>query len=136
LNGSLVRWLTWLLARQKVRYLIAGWWNTAFGYGVYVGLIYLFHPRVHYMVIAVVGNVLAVTMAFATHKLFVFRRTGNVLREYLKFYGVYGVTTVLGLLALPFSVEVLKINLYVAPLLMLAVSVVVSYFGHKHFSFK
>ena len=116
--------------------MIAGGWNTVFGYGAYVGLLYLFHPWIHYMVIAVIANILSITMAYVTHKLFVFRTRGNVLREYLKFYGVYGVTAAFGLVALPFCVEVLKVNVYMAPLLILGVTVVVSYFGHKHFSFK
>ena len=107
-----------------------------FGYGVYAGMLYLFQPLVHYMVIAVAGNVLAISMAYATHKLFVFRTKGNVLREYLRFYGVYGVTTVLGLIALPLCVEMMGMSPYVAPLLIMAVGFVVSYFGHKHFSFK
>lgn len=116
--------------------MIAGGWNTAFGYGVYVGLLYLFQPWVHYMAIAVVGSVVAITMAYATHKLFVFRTKGNVLREYLKFYGVYSVTSALGLVALPLCVEVLEMSPYLAPLLILGVTVVLSYLGHKHFSFK
>ena len=125
-----------LLARQEVRYLIAGGWNTLFGYGVYVGLLYLLQPWVHYMVIAVVGNVLAITMAYTTHKLFVFRTKGNVLREYLRFYGVYGVTSVLGLVALPLCVEVLRMSPYMAPLFIMGVTVGLSYLGNKHFSFK
>jgi putative flippase GtrA len=128
--------LTGLLSRQEVRYLIAGAWNTVFGYGVYAGLLYLFRPWVHYMVIALVGNVLAITMAYVTHKLFVFRTTGNVLREYVRFYGVYGVTAVLGLVALPFCVEVLGMSPYVAPLLILGGTVLMSYLAHSHFSFR
>ena len=133
---NLFRRLAGLLARQEVRYLIAGGWNTLFGYGVYVGLLYMFQAWVHYMVIAVLANVFSISMAYATHKLFVFRTKGNVLREYFRFYGVYGVTAALGLLALPICVEVLRMSPYVAPLLILGVTVVVSYFGHKHFSFK
>jgi putative flippase GtrA len=125
-----------LVARQEVRYLIAGAWNTVFGYGVYAGPYYLLHGRVHYMVVAAVGSIVAISMAYATHKLFVFRTKGNVLREYLKFCGVYGVTSALGLVALPFCVELLGMSPYVAPLLILAVTVVVSYLAHKHFSFK
>jgi putative flippase GtrA len=128
--------MKFILNNQSIRYLIAGGWNTVFGYGVYVGLLYLFQEWVHYMVIAVVSNILAITMAYATHKHFVFRTKGNTLREYLRFYGVYGVTAILGLIALPFCIEVLKINPYVAPLLILVVTIIVSFFGHKHFSFK
>ncbi len=125
-----------LLARQEVRFLIAGAWNTVFGYGIYAGMLYACGAWLHYMVVAVVGNVLAITMAYATHKLFVFRTRGNVLREYLRFYSVYGVTTVLGLVALPVCVELLGMSPFVAPLLIMAVGVAVSYLGHKHFSFR
>jgi len=130
------RRLAALLARQEVRFVLAGGWNTAFGYGIYVTLYYLFHARVHYLAIAVVANILAITMAYATHKLFVFRTRGNVLREYLRFYGVYGLTALLGLAALPISIEILKIDPYVAPLVLLVLTVAVSYVGHKHFSFR
>lgn len=34
---------------------------------------YLFQDWLHYMVVAVIANILAITMAYATHKLFVFR---------------------------------------------------------------
>ncbi|MEI8079973.1 MAG: GtrA family protein, partial [bacterium] len=68
--------------------------------------------------------------------LFVFRTKGNVLREYVRFYGVYGVTAVLGLAALPFCVELLGLSPYLAPLLIMGVTVAVSYLGHQHFSFK
>lgn len=136
LDRDPVRRLSGLLVRQEVRYLIVGGWNTVFGYGIFVGLLYVLEARVHYMVIAVVCNVLAVTMAYATQKLFVFRTPGNLVREYFKFYGVQGVSNVVGLLALPFCVEVLRISPYVAPLLILVVTLVVSYLGHKHVSFR
>jgi putative flippase GtrA len=121
---------------QEVRFLIAGGWNTLFGYAVYAIPYYFLHKWVHYMVIAVVGNVFAITMAYVTHKFFVFRTKGNVLREYVKFIGVYGVTTVIGLTALPFCVEILKFSPYIAPLFILVVTTVISFLGHKYFSFK
>lgn len=134
-RNAFVKSIAGLLARQDVRYLIAGGWNTVFGYGLYIGLFYLFQIRVHYMVLAVVANILAITMAYLTHKLFVFRTKGNVLREYFRFYGVYGLTAALGLAALPICVELLGMGPYVAPLLILVVTTGLSYLGHKHFSF-
>jgi len=70
-DNKLFRRFAGIIARQEVRFLIAGGWNTVFGYGVYAGMLFLFQPQVHYMVIAVVCNVLAISMAYATHKLFV-----------------------------------------------------------------
>lgn len=125
-----------LLARQEIRYLLAGGWNTAFGLLLWYLLLWLFYPAVHYTVIQVVYTVLAVTMAFAAYKWFVFRTRGNLLREYVKVWGVYGVASLLGLAAFPVCVEVLKIPVFAVPVLITAVTVLVSFFGHKHFSFK
>lgn len=135
-KSPVLKYFTRIIARQEIRYLIAGGWNTVFGYGVYAGMYYFLHQCIHYLLIAVVANVIAITMAYATHKIFVFRTKGNAAREYLKFYGVYGLTTVLGLLALPLLIEVLKINPYIAPLITIAITIIMSYLGHKHFSFK
>jgi putative flippase GtrA len=135
-GNNLFRRLSGLLTRQEVRYLIAGGWNTMFGLGVFCGLLRLLHPPLHYMVVQAVANVLAVTMAYATYKLFVFRTKGNVVREYLKVWGVYGAAILFGMAALPLCVEGLKMNPYLAAVLITAVTVVASYFGHKHFSFR
>lgn len=133
---SLVQRGVGLLARQKVRYLIAGGWNTLFGVGTSFLLYWLLHQRIHYMVILIIGNIIAVTMAYVSYKLFVFRTRGNILVEYLRFYMVYGVGIVVGLVASPFCIEVLGMNFYVSQLLILIVTVASSFIAHKRFSFK
>lgn len=130
----MIRWPSW----RFVRYLVTGGVNTAFGYGVYAGLTWLLSGRVPwaYMVSAVLGNIVAITFSYVTYKIFVFKTPGNYLREYLRTYVVYGGTTLLGLVLLPFLVEVLGMNPYVAPLIIIPVTVLSSFLGHKHFSFK
>jgi len=125
-----------VLARQEIRYLIAGGWNTFFGTGCFFFFYWLLHAHIHYMIIAVFTNILAVTMAYVTYKLFVFKTRGNIIREYLKFYSVYSVGIVFGLAALPFCMEKLHLNAYLSQTLILAVTIVFSFIGHKRFSFK
>jgi len=120
---------------RPMRYLLAGAWNTVFGVSCSFLLYWLLHERLHYIIIVVIGNILAITMAFATHKFFVYRTRGHILVEYLRFYLVYGFAIAFGLIATPFCVEVLGLNFYVSQLLILGATVATSYFGHQRFTF-
>jgi putative flippase GtrA len=123
-------------ASQPLRFLVVGGWNTAFGYFFFSLLYYLLSPRVHYLAIQAVCVVVNVTMAYACYKFIVFRTRGNYLREYLRFYAVYAVPIGFGFLLLAFTIEVLKMNAYLAQALVTGLIAVTSYLGHKHFSFK
>lgn len=145
-------WLIKLLNRfishfppgQVVRYLIVGAWNTLFGLALYSGLTYVLTGRIPlaYMVAAALSNVIAITVAFLGYKWFVFKTKGNYLREYLRCYVVYGTTAMVGLALLPILVALLNWILgcrpsvpYIAGVILTGGTVVVSFFGHRQFSF-
>jgi putative flippase GtrA len=117
------------------RYLVSGVWNTAFGYGVFVLLAASLASRVHYLLIAVAANVLAITNAYIVHKVFVFKTKGNCLREYGRYYVIYGATAVVGLALLALFVDGLRLNLYLAQACVLGLQVAASFIGHRRFSF-
>lgn len=129
---------------QFVRYVITGAWNTAFGYAVYAGLTYVLTPHVPYayMVAGALGSVIAITMAYISYKLFVFKTRGNILREYGRFYIVYGAAALINLVLLPFAVklaEYLPVRNELAPYLggaaLMGITVIISFFSHRNFSF-
>jgi putative flippase GtrA len=128
--------ITRLGDRQPLRFLAVGAWNTVFGYCSFALLYYFFSPLVHYLAIQAVSVVLNVTNAYLCHKFIVFRTSGNYLREYLRFYAVYAVPIGAGFVMLPFAIEVLGMNAYLASALIICLLTFVSYFGHKHFSFR
>ena len=120
---------------EVLAYLATGGWNTLFGLGLYTFVYWLWGNLVHYMVLAVLVNIAAITNAFLCYKLFVFRTKGNWLKEYLKCYIVYGGGTLVGMGLLYILVSLFKLNPVFANFLSTAVVVVASYFGHKYFSF-
>ena len=124
--------------RQFIRYLLTGGVNTAFSYAVYVAFTWFLsgYVRGAYMIAAVFGNVLTISFSYLNYKFFVFKTRGNYLREYLRAYLVYGGVALLGLALLPFLVEIVGINPYLAPLVIIPVTVLCSFLGHKHFSFR
>ncbi len=130
---------------QIARYILVGAFNTGFGYGLFVALNYLFRRLGVYgsEIASLLSNVIAITVAFLGYKWFVFRTHGNYLREWLRCISVYGTSMIFSLLMLPPLTLLLRrwsgstqtaSNLAAA--ILTFVTVVASYFGHKHFSFR
>ncbi len=121
---------------EKIRFLAAGAWNTLFGYFSFVILYYLFRSAAHYMILLVISNILSITNAYLSYKYFVFKTKGNFMKEYSRFYVVYGAAFIANLVLLPVFVELLRIHPLISQALIIILTVIISYFGHKHFSFK
>jgi putative flippase GtrA len=130
---------------QFIRYLLVGGWNTLFGLALYSGLTYLLtrHVKYAYMFAFILSNIIGISVAFIGYKLFVFRTKGNWLREYLRCFSVYGTAMGINFLLLPIAKTVFDHILsnklwapYAAGALLTGVTVIISFFGHRHFSFK
>jgi putative flippase GtrA len=91
--------------------------------------------HVHYVFIMILGAILNVTISYLNYKFFVFQTKSNYIREYLRFYLVYAVPIGFNFLAFPFCYQVLRMNPYLAQVMLSTITVVFSYFAHKNFSF-
>ena len=130
---------------QMVRYLLVGGFNAVFGYGLFALLNWSFTGlgSYSYMYAAVLGNLIAVTVAFLGYKWFVFRTRGNYLIEWIRCFGVYGTSMLIGLAGLAILVPILRRSLhnplmapYIAAAITMAITVVFSFLGHKNISFR
>lgn len=104
-----------------------------FGYAVFAGLL---KTGIHYIIVAVISNIIAITAAYINYKFFVFKTKGNYLREYLRFYVVYGGGMGLGLLLLPFFVEVVHLSPLAGQAIVMFITAGVSFIAHRNYSFK
>ncbi len=129
---------------QFGRYLAVGVCNTVFGYSTYAGLTALLTPRVSYAYVwaSLIAGLFNITFAFFNYKLFVFRTKGNCLREWSRCVVVYGGALLLSTALLPGIVYLLRRLTaadrsapYLAGAVMVGGSVIVSFLGHKNFSF-
>lgn len=123
-------------AHQAARYLIVGGWNTVFGVSVYTLLYEWLYHSVNYLVLLVPANILAITNAFICYKLFVFKTRGSLLREYFRFYVVYGGAALLGFVLMYILVDGLGFNPVAAQFLCVPISIVLSYVSHRNYSFR
>ena len=125
-----------LVKSEKFRYLVAGAWNTVFGYGLGVGAYLLLSQILHIIYISILANIVAITMSFLTYKLFVFRTSGEWLKEYLKIYLVYGTTAAIGTILLWIFVDFFYINIWLSQGLVLSSVFIFSFFLNRNFTFK
>jgi putative flippase GtrA len=130
---------------QFIRYLLVGGFNTAFGYSLFALLNWLFRGlgSFSYMYAWALANIVAITAAFLAYKWFVFRTRGNYVREWIRCFSVYGSGMIFGFIALPILVTALRhamcrpdLASYLAVALLTTVTVILSFFGHKEFSFR
>jgi putative flippase GtrA len=130
---------------QFLRYVLVGGFNTIFGYSVFALLNWLFRGlgSFSYMYAWAAANVIAITAAFLAYKWFVFRTRGNYLAEWIRCFSVYGSGMLFGAVALPITVTILRRTMqrpewapYLAVALLTGVTVILSFFGHRHFSFR
>jgi putative flippase GtrA len=130
---------------QFLRYLLVGGWNTLFGYATFAALVTLLVPRINhgYILAFLLSNFIAITVAYLAYKFFVFRTQGNYLKEWLKCLTVYGLGIIPGLILLPLLVAALhyifhlnRSGPYVAGAVLLALSTIYNFLGHRHFSFR
>jgi putative flippase GtrA len=129
---------------QVLRYLAVGACNTLFGYGCFALFTMALTPLLAYgyIVASLLANLLSITFAFLGYKWFVFKTEGNYLKEWTRCLAVYSASMFLSAAALPFVVAIIRHQgrsarnaPYIAGAIVLAFSIVFSFFGHRRISF-
>jgi len=124
------------LSREKMRYLMAGGFNTLVGYSIGVGLYKALGSNLNIVWIGVISNILSITVSFLSYKILVFKTKGMWLTEYMKSYIVYGGIAVIGIFCLWVFVDKMKISIWLAQALVIGMTVIISYVGHSRFTFR
>ena len=131
---------------QLFRYLMVGGWNTIFGYTCFFLLtrsLSRVMPVYSYLAANLASNLICITVAFLGYKWFVFRTKGNYLREWMRSLIVYSTAVLLSTVALAPLVGLIRHTTryqtqapYIAGALVGILTVISSFVGHKHFSFR
>lgn len=119
-------------------FLVVGSLNTAIGVVSFVALQLMLGAVLHYVVVLLMSHVISVLIAFVLHRRFVFQvsGSGSILVDLARFESVYLGVLLLNLLVLPLLVEVGGLPVIPAQLGFGGVMAVLSWFGHKNFSFR
>lgn len=128
---------------QRVAFLVVGGINTVVGFSIFVILSLTVGHAVDHrhgkvagsLVTLAISHVLSVLFAFVMHRRFVFRVRGHVLRDLMRFWSVYLAAAGVNAVALPVLVK-LGMDRIPAQAIIVAATTVLSWFGHRHFSFR
>jgi putative flippase GtrA len=125
-----------LQSDQRFRFLVVGGFNTVFGFFNFVWIQALFGHKISYMGSFLMSYVLTFTVAFVLHRKVVFKVSGHVWKDLIRFQSVYLIPLTINLVVLPLLVTGVKVNVYVAQALAVTFNTLVSYVGHKYVSFR
>jgi len=128
-------WFLRVVRDQRVAFLIVGGINTIVGFLCFAGFLVLLGKQ-RYMVTLVCAYVVAVLIAFVLYRYVVFRVRGHVLADLWRFTTVYLLALAVNLIALPLLVEVAHVPPLPAQALITLVTSLMSWVGHKHYSFR
>ena len=124
----------WIDAR--LRYLLAGGFNTVFAYALGLLMYELLHQRWPLVMITGGCAVVSISVSFLTYKLFVFATRGNWLRELARCYLVYGGGALASIGLMSVLVDGLGVRFWLAQAIVNIGVVLISFAMHKRFTFR
>ncbi|WP_459523712.1 GtrA family protein [Leuconostoc lactis] len=133
----MINYIKKLISDEKFRFLLVGGFNTFFGFFIFTGLTLTLQAVPHgYMVALVISQIVSNFVAFYLHRKVTFRVKGQVVKDFIRFTMINIVSYVINLIVLPLLVTLAHLNPIVAQFLILIVTTVISFVGHKFFSFR
>lgn len=122
-----------LIDDQRIRFIMVGGVNTAIGYGTFALLVGL---GMHYFIANICSTVIAVAISYLLNKYFTFQQYKKSYSEIIRFVTVYVVSFLLGSAMLYCLVDWLSLSPYLAGGINLVFTTLISWFGHRYFSFR
>lgn len=119
--------------RYELKFLFVGVLNTAVGLGTYCLFVYLGIP---YMLSLVFSNVIGTLHSYLWNKFFTFKSKSKSFAEFFRFICVYLVSFALNAVILYLLVQQAHFSKYWGGAVTTFVCMLISFFGHKFFSFK
>jgi putative flippase GtrA len=128
-------WLLQVVRDQRVAFLSVGAINTGVGFLCFAGFLALLGQQ-RYMATLVCAHVVSVLIAFVLYRFVVFRVRGHVLTDLWRFETVYLTALGVNFVLLPLLVEFAHLPVLLAQALIMVVTSLMSWMGHKHYSFR
>jgi putative flippase GtrA len=128
-------WFLRVVRDQRVAFLIVGGINTVVGFLCFAGFLVLVGKQ-RYLVALVCAHVVSVLIAFVLYRFVVFKVRGHVLADLWRFETVYLSALAVNFVVLPLLVEIAHLPVLLAQALIVLVTSLMSWVGHKHYSFR
>ncbi|VVB69345.1 GtrA-like protein [uncultured archaeon] len=116
---------------QVSKFGLVGILNTIVGYGVFIFLL----GYTNYIASLVLSHLIGVTHSFIWNKFWIFKSNAIKLDEFVKFNSIYAGVFIINAVVLILSVNVFSLDPRISQLIALPVITLVSFAGHKYWSF-
>jgi len=116
---------------QLSKFGFVGILNTIVGYGAF----FIFLTWFNYMASLIIAHIIGVTHSYVWNKYWTFKSDGIQINEFIKFNSVYVIVFIVNAIALIFLVDTLKFNPKIGQLIVLPILTIISFTGHKYWSF-
>ena len=127
-----------ILRDERVRFVLVGGLNTTVGYSFFVAIQFFVGQYTSYLVSLYGSYFLATLIAFPIHRRFTFRVEGkeSLFIDFIRFQSVNLIALAVNTITLPLLVEFAHFIPIVAQAVIVVVTTLISYFGHKFFTFR
>jgi putative flippase GtrA len=119
----------------RIKYLVAGGWNTLFGMAIFGLLLAALEDKIGYIGVLSVATPITIVQAHAIQRKFVWHTSSLYGNELFKFATVYFVQYLLNVVLLLFLVEVASMRAFNAQVLATGVLVLVSFALNRKWTF-
>lgn len=119
-------------SEQLLKFGLIGILNTILGYGLFVVFLNWFN----YFGALVFSHIIAVTHSYLWNKFWTFKSNKKPLQEFIKFNSIYILVFLINAITLFLLVDVFNFDPRVGQLLALPIITIISFTGHKYWSFK
>ena len=128
-------WLLSVVRDQRVAFLMVGAINTVVGFLAFAAFLGLLGERL-YLAVLPCAHVVSVLIAFVLYRFVVFRVRGHLLADLWRFETVYLSALAANFVLLPLLVEIARLPVLLAQAMIMLVTSVLSWVGHKNYSFR
>jgi putative flippase GtrA len=134
---SISKFLKWnnLFSNQKFKYLLIGFYNTIFGYLIFVLFFYYFAEIVNHSLLLGICHLIGATNNFFSYKTFVFKIRDSNLKNYIRFNLVYLFIYIINLVIFLTLTKILNWNIYLSQGLIVILIAILGYILNKNYSF-
>jgi putative flippase GtrA len=119
--------------RKFIKFSLVGVVNTVVFYGIYYVLLQV---GLVYAIALTVSNIVAIANSYVLNKLFTFKTKEKSFKETVRFFIVAGIQYLLNLLIVHVCVSFIGISATLAGVIAIGITVFISYFGHKLWTFR
>lgn len=117
---------------QLYRFILVGIINTVIGYGIF----FIAQIYVNYLVALIVAHIVGVSVSYIWNRMWTFRSKNGKIMEFAKFESVYLIGLLVNIAALYIAADLMRFDPRIVQLLLLPLITVLTFFGHKCWSFR